>query len=484
MKITSIFFISLHLFFIGINSLNAQSVENRALTKTKIDKYLSQGVNNGFSGAILVSEKGKIVLNEGYGMANKKMRIANTSKTVFDIGSNTKQFTGAAILKLTELRKLKVTDSLYKFFKNIPADKKNITVHQLLTHSAGFKESIGRDFDHITRDEFFKKVFASELIHKPGANYSYSNIGYSVLARIIELASHNDYEVFLDEFLFKPSGMMQTGYLLPEWNINQLARGYNRNIIDAGPTVTRYQEDEKISWHLKGNGGINSTQEDLYKWYKSLKKNKVLSQSLFEKYTTSYIGDPIESFGYAYGWGITFSDRHTKRITHNGSNGPFSHTIIWLPEEDVIIIYATNTGSPKVERLAYNVEKIIFDKNYELKPIKKNPYFLVLDFVEQNDFSKSSELFSLIKEDVDFNNSDVLNRTGYMVLKTQKLDWAIRLFEINTKLFPAEGNVWDSLGDGYLANGQKEKAIKSFKKAIELNSEGTAEKLKELLKGK
>jgi len=198
---------------------------------------------------------------------------------------------------------------------------------------------------------------------------------------VIELISNKEYEVFLNEYLFKPSGMEQTGYLIPKWNSELLANGYTKNIIDFGSSITRYQEDGEVSWHLKGNGGINSTQEDMYKWYKALSSYSILNKSLFEKYTTSYV-DASKSVGCGYGWGISKSDRDTKRITHNGGNGAFSHSIIWLPIEDVIILYSTNASSPKVERLAYEIEKIIFNPNYQPELIDNRAFFILFDFLK------------------------------------------------------------------------------------------------------
>jgi len=216
----------------GIYSLSAQekSTENDLIVK--IDNYLKAGIENGFSGALLVAKEGRILINNGYGIANKEKGILNTPNTVFDIGSNTKQFTGVAILKLVSLNKLQLIDSISEFFKNLPKDKKDITIHQLLTHSGGFVESIGRDFDNISREEFFQKVFESDLLHKPGSTYSYSNIGYSILARIIELISSLDYESFIIEYLFKPADMLQTGYTKAEWNNDLFAIGYARNVLN------------------------------------------------------------------------------------------------------------------------------------------------------------------------------------------------------------------------------------------------------------
>ena len=96
---------------------NAQQKTNTTTLSSKIDRYLTAGSKNGFSGAISVVKYGKIILHKGYGMANKNTQTLNTPNTVFDIGSNTKQFTSTAILKLVELEKLNLTDSLSRFFK-------------------------------------------------------------------------------------------------------------------------------------------------------------------------------------------------------------------------------------------------------------------------------------------------------------------------------------------------------------------------------
>ena len=115
---------------------------------TKIDDYLKEGAKNGFSGAVLIAKDGKIALNKGYGLANKEQETPNSPDTVFDIGSVTKQFTATAILKLSEQKKLAVSDPLSRFFPKLPDDKKGITLHQLLTHSAGIVDTIGDgDFD-------------------------------------------------------------------------------------------------------------------------------------------------------------------------------------------------------------------------------------------------------------------------------------------------------------------------------------------------
>jgi CubicO group peptidase (beta-lactamase class C family) len=473
------------------NSL-AQKKQQSTTLYSKIDTYLTTGSKNGFSGAIAVVKNGKIIINKGYGKANKDTKTLNNPNTIFDIGSNTKQFTAIAILKLAELGKLKVTDSLKKYFTELPVNKRSITIHQLLTHTAGFSESVGNDYSSfgklskISQKDFFEKLFASKLLSEPGEKYSYSNTGYSTLGRIIELASGQSYEVFLNKYLFTPAGMKQTGYLLPKWDTKQLSRGYNRNVIETEPTVTLYQEAGNINWHLKGNGGINSTQNDMLFWHKALKTNKILSKESFKKLTTPYV--PMNSkktHSYGYGWVVNNSISNALRFSHNGSNGTFSHTIIWYPEEDIYIVYATNANSSKVESIAYAVAKLIFDKSYSPEPIKNNVYSFTMNYIKQHSTDKSNKLLTLLQENYadDFTNSRLLNTIGNLVLKSnENLEWAIEIFKINVQLYPEDGNLWDSLGDGYKASNLKDNAIKSYKKAIELGYKDSQKKLTELIK--
>lgn len=458
-------------------ALNAQIAVENTIIKEEIDNYLSQGVAKGFSGSVLVARQGEIILHKGYGMADKEHKIPYKINTVSTIGSVTKQFTATAILKLEELNQLKVTDSISKFFDRLPDDKKDITLHQLLTHTSGLTDGIGNgDFDDIPTKRFFKTLFATKLLHQPGSKYFYSNAGYSVLARIIEVVSGNDYEAFLMAHLFLPAGMTHTGYLIPEWQNEDIANGYARNLIHMGTLIERYQKQNKVTWNLKGNGGIHSTTGDMYKWYKALKANTILSQTMFKKLTTSYVREYQDgSSYYAYGWAIYHSDRNTKIISHNGGNQVFFHDYLYLPEEDVVIILFTNASSREVE-VAWPIEKMIFNESYKPEPIKKNLFNLTFDFIKSHNIKQTDELISVIKSDYTkiLRSPNQLNGLGYRILKNEIIEvkdnvkWAIELFKLNTELFPKNGNLWDSLGEAFTKNNQSKEAIKSYKRAIEL----------------
>ena len=475
------------LLIVANHSLIAQNEPQSKKLYARIDNYLNAGSENGFSGAIAVVKNGNIIINKGYGEANRNAKTRNNPNTIFDIGSNTKQFTATAILKLAELGKLKLTDSLRIFFKGIPEDKQSITIHQLLSHTAGFVDAIGKDFTEISREDFFQQLFATNLLSKPGEKYSYSNTGYSILGRIIELVSNQSYEAFLNTYLFAPAGMKQTGYLLPNWDPKNIAWSYNRGILESESPIFKYQKDNDISWHLKANGGINASQNDMLLWYKALKTNKILSEESLNKLTTSHIlfTSGNYEYGYAYGWTVRILENNIKRLTHNGSNGAYSHSLIWFPQQDIFIAYVTNANSSQVEFIAYEIAKIILDKNYSPEPIKNNFYAYAVNFMREHSTDKSTELITLLNENYpdDFTNSRPLNSIGNILLMiNENKEWAVELFKKNIALYPNDGNLWDSLGDGYKANNQKEKAIRSYKKAVELGYNDSRFKLTELIK--
>ncbi|WP_196140183.1 serine hydrolase [Aliikangiella sp. G2MR2-5] len=453
------------------SKIAAQDLDSGIL---KIDNFLTQGVKKGFSGSAIVFDKGQTLLAKGYGYADKKSKLLNGLDTVFDIGSNTKQFTSAAILKLVELGKLKTSQPVSDFFDGVPQDKRSITIHHLLSHSAGFVESIDQDFNHIAEAEFFDRLFTTKLLFKPGEKYSYSNVGYSVLAKIIEKTSGRSYEEFLQQHFFKPLKIKQTGYLLPDWNKANLAHGYPRNIIDTGAMVERYLEDNKVSWNILGNGGINSTPHDMLIWMRALANNKVLSR----KSTELLLGlhQKIKDYEdgrklfYAYGWGVTLKSDGLRRVSHNGSNGRFWHSIIWYPELERIVLFSTNADSPQLERVASEIDKMLNDGNYHPKPIIKNSYLFAFEFIEENSPSNSKMLFKQIENKYPdtLKQSAFLNRVGLMLMERGKFEWSIELLRENTARFSDDGNLYDSLGEAYFNAGKIEDAAASFKTALKL----------------
>ena len=183
--------------FLTLNSFSQST--NKELFN-RIDTYLESSAANGFSGVVLVSKKGEIILSKGYGWADRNNKIPNSPSTVFNIGSVTKQFTASAILKLVEQARIETSDKIGSFFNQAPIDKRDISIHQLLTHTSGISNRTGGfRYNEASKEQFLKEFFESELQSKPGTKYEYANANYILLVAIIESVSGQTYSSFLNE---------------------------------------------------------------------------------------------------------------------------------------------------------------------------------------------------------------------------------------------------------------------------------------------
>jgi len=321
----------------------------------KIDSYVLTAVEAGFSGAVLVAKGGKVILQSGYGLADRENNIPVRKETVFDIGSITKRFTKAAILKLEEQGKLRRSYTLNNFFDDIPEDKAGITVKQVLAHTAGFHEyhDTTGDFEEMDRAQALKTILNQKLLFKPGDQEAYSNSGYTLLAAIIELSSKQSYQSFLEKYLFKPAGMNRTGFYRDSlWKEDEVAIGYESKTI--GEKNSPYYWPH-MTWALIGGGGMVSSVGDLYKWIQALEAGKILSGKTKEKMYDPQ-GNPM-----AYAGGNDFG---------------FSAVVFEYPKEKNYIIVATNTHyNVSATSLGRQISRILKGEepqNIKPKDIKKS----------------------------------------------------------------------------------------------------------------
>lgn len=320
----------------------------------KIDDFFdldTELIARDFSGVVLVAQNDNILFNKAYGRKNNQENGFNDINTVFDMGSITKQFTAAGILKLEMLNELTVNDSLSKYFDAVPNDKKNITIHQLLTHSSGLVVGIGGDYETITEEAFLNQVFDSELISPVGERFNYSNIGYSLLGLIIKKVSGMDYESFLNLEIFEPSNMHHTGYIIPDWQQNEVANGYLNGVENNKPNEENWSDNGPYL-NLKGNGGILTRANDLLLWSQSIMNNTVLDEATTSKYLYPHF-EPTNIYdSYGYGWGIENNDSENKLVLHGGTTDFFASDMWIYPNKGITIIVLSNEFKESVYTIA------------------------------------------------------------------------------------------------------------------------------------
>ena len=348
-------------------SLPAQA-EVRGPLGSSLDRYLKSLAGYGYSGAALVVKDGQVVLNQGYGLADRARKTPFTADTLFDIASISKQFTAAAVLRLEMQGKLKVEDRLGKFFPSAPPDKAGITLHQLLTHTAGLAESYGDEYEPVTREALLKRVFGKPLLHPPGKRFEYSNAGYSLLAAVVEVVSKRPFGDFLRDEVFLKAGMRHTGFLPGAEDRKRLAHGYTSSGAWGTPLDQPMAPDGPW-WNLRGNGGILTTTGDLELWDHALRGDAVLSASERAKYQQPYVretGAPEPR--YAYGWSITTDPKGHPRIAHVGGNGAFNSDLRRYPQEGVVIFASTNTADFAATITADQLERRVFGEPGIVEP--------------------------------------------------------------------------------------------------------------------
>lgn len=457
----------------------AQIVTINADTERRITEYIATAEAVGSAGGLLVTIGDETLISTGYGLANRSAQYPATPESVFDMGSLTKQFTAAAILVLQERGQLNVHDTLDQYFSDLPADKTDITIHQLLTHSSGLSDHTGgyEGSDHSpykSREVFFSALFASPLSREPGTSLEYSNAGYTVLAAIIEDVSGTDYESFLIEAVLDPAGMDQTGYRLRDWDDENLAHMYFHGFLDPeradiGTFIERWREEE-VSWHMLGNGGLYTTLIDMGKWHRALQDGTILSAQSTTQMQAPHVpweeGDPDH---YGYGWVVETGSEGTP-VNHAGSNGLFNATIRRYPADDILIMHWTNESRPSADRMGPVVRRMLVDPSYEARPVHASPYALINQFSQTQPIERVTDLPAHLQGITGRELTDrrILNRVGFHLLGQERGDWAVALFELNTELFPGDGNLFDSLGEGHVALGNTAAALTAFRTSLEL----------------
>jgi CubicO group peptidase (beta-lactamase class C family) len=329
----------------------------------QIRTYLTRLEGFGFSGGMLAAQDGKILVESYHGLANRRKKISASSDTIFGTGSVTKQFTAAAVLALESDGKLRTSDLVSKYFKSVPEDKANITIHHLLTHMSGLVIGFGGDYEKVSREELIHRALSSKLQSPPGERHSYSNAGYSLLAAIVEIASGKSIDDFQRERLFRPAGMTSTGYFFPLETEKRLARGY-RDGVDSERTEKKATLDGDF-WNVLGNGGVYSTLSDMHKWMAALDEGRVLKKEARQKFFQPHeiaipnyrnSGNPLY---YSYGWYVWKQPSGKTLIWHLGGDGIENFAVRWHKDDRRLVIYASNVSEfhdpvypvPAIERI-------------------------------------------------------------------------------------------------------------------------------------
>jgi CubicO group peptidase (beta-lactamase class C family) len=310
-----------------------------------------------------VGMDGKIVFEKAYGLANEEWEILNTPKTKFRIASLTKQFTAACVLILQQRGLLHVQEPISKYLGEVPPAWKAVTIHQLLTHTAGVPnpDYSGRQYANIQRtgatpNELIALVRNQPLDFTPGTRWNYSNTGYILLGMLVEKLSGQSYAEFLRSNIFQPLGMNDSGYDRETDILKSRASGYQ---IKDGHVANADFIDMSTPFSA---GGIYSTVEDMYLWNEALADGKLLSTESLKQMFTEYPEATHE--GQHYGYGVVISRLKFGKLLyyHGGGVEGFSSSIQRYPQERICIVILSNLDESKPWELGDHIASDLFNQ--------------------------------------------------------------------------------------------------------------------------
>ncbi|HSA56977.1 MAG TPA: serine hydrolase domain-containing protein [Gemmatimonadaceae bacterium] len=312
---------------------------------------------------------------KGYGLASQETRRPATASTVYRIGSITKQFTSAAIMRLVEQGKLSLDDDLSKHVPDFPLQGHKVTIRQLLNHTSGIHS--------YTADSMWAKTWAQDLTPQqivdfvartpfdftPGAGYRYNNTGYVLLGMVLEKVTGQPYAAHLQRELYTPLGLEQTSYCPSRPTDTTHAAGYDvqGDIVQPAPYLSMT--------HPYSAGALCSTVRDLVQWHRALTAGRVVSPASLARMTAP------DTLGYSgprltYGYGLAPGQLQGKRsVGHGGGVHGFTSSSMYFPDDSVNVVVLTNSnGGP--DPLAINIARAVF--GMPLVPLPRPPVIVAL----------------------------------------------------------------------------------------------------------
>ena len=336
--------------------------------------------------AVLVARDGKVLLSHGFGMADLAHNVPITTTTKFRIGSVTKQFAAAAILKLQEEGRLSVSDKLSKFFPDYPRGDE-VTIRHLLTHTSGIKSFTSKpDFmatvtASATSEQVIDSFKNDKFDFDPGTKMSYNNSGYFLLGAIVEQVSRKSFNDYLRETFFEPLGMHDTGVHASTAVLKHEAIGYD---YAAGKPT------KAINWDMSragAAGALYSTVEDLMRWNEGIFGGNVLSEESLKSAFTPVKLDSGEEPMMPYGYGWIMGDyRGLKTISHGGGLQGWLAFLTRYVDQNTTVVVLHNAMPPVPELSPNEVAELAADA-FLWQEMKPRPKYEIDESVDPTTFA-------------------------------------------------------------------------------------------------
>jgi len=366
--------------FLVVISFISSAQENKKADKLA-ELFNELYAQESFNGNVLVAEKGAVIFEKSYGLANEQTNQKLNKNSIFELASVSKQFTAMAIVLLQKEGKLSYEDEISKFIPEL-ANYKGITIKNLLTHTGGLPDYMELAENHLDKSKIATnadiiKLFANlkpEIKFEPNEKWEYSNTGYLILASIIEEVSDLSFGAYLKKKIFNPLKMNNTFVYRRRFQpkkINNYAQGY----IFSDSLNKKIMPDELGSSFyvvyldgIVGDGMVNSNLGDLLKWDRALYKNTLINDYDKDLIFSSYKTKDNSETDYGFGWMINNTKEYGKIVSHSGGWAGYITYIERDLDTDKTIIILQNNSLSKTEIPIKNTRRILYNQEVE-KPI-------------------------------------------------------------------------------------------------------------------
>lgn len=366
-----------------------------AVSQNKSDKALRKDIDQllksyehyqRFSGNVLISRGKKVIYQNNFGYANIETAKKHSSKSIFNIASISKPITAVGIMKLVEEGKMQLENPISKFIPNFaPAHANKITIQHLLNHSSGLEANIARMDDSgnglvmptkeaISFEQLCEKFKNSGLKFTPGQGYEYNNLGYLLLAHIIEKVTNQSYGDYIDQVVFQVANMKSAAFGKSKYPTHT-AQAY----LGLGQEQFKlYQDELHPSW-LMGAGGIYASSQDLINFMQALEEGKLLQPTSVAKLYQLSQSMQVNEMSYGLGW-VLDQRNGTEWRSHDGSYFGYSSMLGVLPERYIKIVVLSNATASHIDEefegkqsftkeITEKIIELIYGKTVELLPI-------------------------------------------------------------------------------------------------------------------
>lgn len=314
----------------------------------------------GFSGSVSVYQGDRLLLESASGRANRLSRF--TPETKVDIASISKPITALAIFKLAEAGKLNIDDVIGKWFPNAPADKRDVTLRQMLNHSSGLIDIPPNmsDYRRTTKLEMQQRIFAEPLGFPPGSKNSYSNSGFNLLGMVVEKASGRSLFDYLQREVFGPA-KVRANYDPEAFAADKVAS----SLADqAGLSVRQIAAARNGPfWGLWGAGGIFMSSADLAELFRAFWDGKIVTRASAHRMTSEVV--PAGSYASeGLGWTIIHTDRGDDFISYTGGSEHSNSAVRYYPQQEILIAVVANSPSPGAVRMARELAEPLVGRDF------------------------------------------------------------------------------------------------------------------------